>query len=77
MSAAKEPRRQERQRQPERETRRRKERGQKAVESLSIHKVLKQAYPDTGVSSKAMSMMNSFFYDMFESITAEASRLAH
>merc|ERR1712090_117665 len=40
-------------------------------------KVLKQVHPDTGVSSKAMSIMNSFVNDLFERIAAEASRLAH
>ena len=39
--------------------------------------VLKQVHPDTGVSSKAMSIMNSFVNDIFERIAAEASRLAH
>ena len=36
-----------------------------------------QVHPDTGVSSKAMSIMNSFVNDVFERIAAEASRLAH
>merc|ERR1711862_310792 len=40
-------------------------------------KVLKQVHPDTGVSSKGMSIMNSFVNDLFERIAAEASRLAH
>lgn len=40
-----------------------------------IYKVLKQVHPDTGVSSKAMSIMNSFVNDIFERIAAEASRL--
>ncbi|GBP94790.1 hypothetical protein EVAR_60141_1 [Eumeta japonica] len=39
--------------------------------------VLKQVHPDTGISSKAMSIMNSFVNDIFERIAAEASRLAH
>ncbi|XP_019624360.1 PREDICTED: histone H3-like [Branchiostoma belcheri] len=42
-----------------------------------IYKVLKQVHPDTGVSSKAMGIMNSFVNDIFERIAAEASRLAH
>ena len=42
-----------------------------------ICKVLKQVHPDTGVSSKAMSIMNSFVNDLFERIAAEASKLAH
>ncbi|XP_065186474.1 histone H2B, gonadal-like [Sycon ciliatum] len=45
--------------------------------SIYIYKVLKQVHPDTGVSSKAMSIMNSFVSDIFERIAAEASRLAH
>ena len=44
--------------------------------SIYIYKVLKQVHPDTGVSSKAMSIMNSFVNDLFERIAAEASRLA-
>ena len=36
--------------------------------------VLKQVHPDTGVSSKAMSIMNSFVNDIFERIAGEASR---
>ena len=45
--------------------------------SIYIYKVLKQVHPDTGVSSKAMSIMNSFVNDLFERIAAEASKLAH
>lgn len=41
-----------------------------------IYKVLKQVHPDTGVSNKAMSIMNSFVADIFERIAEEASRLA-
>ena len=56
-----------------------KKRRKKRRESYSIYiyKVLKQVHPDTGVSSKAMSIMNSFVNDLFERIAAEASRLAH
>jgi histone H2B len=42
-----------------------------------IYKVLKQVHPDTGISSKAMSIMNSFVNDIFERIAGEASRLSH
>uniref|UniRef100_UPI00358F98D3 histone H2B-like n=1 Tax=Myxine glutinosa TaxID=7769 RepID=UPI00358F98D3 len=42
-----------------------------------IYKVLKQVHPDTGISSKAMSIMNSFVNDIFERIAMEAARLAH
>ncbi|XP_065093598.1 histone H2B-like [Ochlerotatus camptorhynchus] len=44
--------------------------------AIYIYKVLKQVHPDTGVSSKAMSIMSSFVNDMFERIAAESSRLA-
>merc|ERR1712144_184718 len=43
---------------------------------IYIYKVLKQVHPDTGISSKAMSIMNSFISDMFDKIATEASRLA-
>ena len=45
--------------------------------ALCHSQVLKQVHPDTGVSSKAMSIMNSFVNDLFERIAAEASKLAH
>ncbi len=45
--------------------------------SIYIYKVLKQVHPDTGISSKAMSIMNSFVNDLFERIAGEASKLAH
>ncbi|KAM5294040.1 histone H2B type 1-A [Glossophaga mutica] len=45
--------------------------------SIYIYKVLKQVHPDTGISAKAMSIMNSFVNDIFERLAAEASRLAH
>ena len=44
---------------------------------IFLVQVLKQVHPDTGVSSKAMSIMNSFVNDLFERIAAEASKLAH
>ena len=43
--------------------------------SIYIYKVLKQVHPDTGISSKGMSIMNSFVNDIFERIASEASRL--
>ncbi|CAH1252697.1 HIST2H2BE [Branchiostoma lanceolatum] len=54
------------------------ERKQRRKESYAIYiyKVLKQVHPDTGISSKAMSIMNSFVNDVFERIAGEASRLA-
>uniref|UniRef100_A0AC34RES9 Histone H2B n=1 Tax=Panagrolaimus sp. JU765 TaxID=591449 RepID=A0AC34RES9_9BILA len=41
-----------------------------------IYRVLKQVHPDTGISTKAMNIMNSFVNDVFARIAAEASRLA-
>ena len=45
--------------------------------SVYVYKVLKQVHPDTGISSKAMGIMNSFVNDIFERIAGEASRLVH
>ena len=55
-----------------------KKRHRKRRESygIYIYKVLKQVHPDTGISSRAMSIMNSFVNDIFERIAAEASRLS-
>ena len=44
--------------------------------SIYIYKVLKQVHPDTGISKKSMSIMNSFVNDVFERIAGEASKLA-
>jgi len=52
-------------------------RRRKETYSIYIYKVLKQVHPDTGISSKAMSIMNSFVNDIFERIAAESSRLSH
>lgn len=43
--------------------------------SLYIYKVLKQVHSDVGISKKAMNIMNSFVYDIFERIALEASKL--
>jgi len=43
--------------------------------STYIYKVLKQVHPDTGISKRAMSIMNSFINDVFERIAGEAGRL--
>ncbi|KAG7334552.1 hypothetical protein KOW79_002959 [Hemibagrus wyckioides] len=45
--------------------------------AIYVYKVLKQVHPDTGISSKAMGIMNSFVNDIFERIAGESSRLAH
>merc|ERR1711874_617966 len=55
----------------------RRKKKRKESYAIYIYKVLKQVPPDTGVSSKAMSIMNSFDNDLFERIAAEASKLAH
>jgi histone H2B len=44
--------------------------------SIYVYKVLKQVHPETGISTRAMSIMNSFVNDIFERIALEASRLA-
>jgi len=56
-----------------------KKRHKKRKESYAIYiyKVLKQVHPDTGISSKAMSIMNSFVNDIFDRIANEASKLAN
>ena len=59
------------------EGKRKKRRSRKESYSIYIYKVLRQVHPDTGISSKAMSIMNSFVNDIFERIANEASRLAH
>lgn len=54
-----------------------KKRRKKATQSFGIYiyKVLKQVHPDTSVSTKAMSIMNSFVNDIFERIANESSKL--
>ncbi|PKA51922.1 Histone H2B.6 [Apostasia shenzhenica] len=55
-----------------------KKKAKKGSETYKIYifKVLKQVHPDIGISSKAMSIMNSFINDIFEKLAQEASRLA-
>ena len=43
--------------------------------SVYIYRVLKQVHPETGISKKSMSIMNSFINDIFEKTASEASRL--
>ena len=43
--------------------------------STYIYKVLKQVHPDTGISRRAMSIMNSFIQDTFEKISTESGKL--
>ena len=53
-------------------------RKKKRVESYStyIYKVLKQVHPETGISKRGMSIMNSFINDVFERVCSEAAKLA-
>ncbi|KAG8756272.1 histone H2B [Serendipita sp. 396] len=53
-----------------------RKRSRKETYSSYIYKVLKQVHPDTGISNKAMAILNSFVNDIFERIATEASRLA-
>ncbi|KAI5004921.1 hypothetical protein ZWY2020_032164 [Hordeum vulgare] len=55
-----------------------KKKSKKSVETYKIYifKVLKQVHPDIGISSKAMSIMNSFINDIFEKLAGEAAKLA-
>lgn len=62
------------QKKPTTDKKRRKRR--RETYSIYIYKVLRQVHPETGISSKAMSIMNSFVNDIFERIAGEASRLA-
>ena len=43
--------------------------------NIYIYKVLKQVHPDTGVSKRAMSILNSFVTDTFGRIASEAGQL--
>ena len=43
---------------------------------IYIYKVLKQVHPDTGISSKSMSIMDSFVRDIFERVASQANTLA-
>ena len=43
--------------------------------STYLYRVLKQVHPDTGISKKAMSIMNSFINDIFEQLCDEAGKL--
>ena len=49
----------------------------KPVETYSvyIYRVLKQVHPETGISKRSMSIMNSFINDVFEKICTEATKL--
>jgi len=58
------------------EGKKKRRKGRKETYSSYIYKVLKQVHPDTGISNKAMAILNSFVNDIFERIATEASKLA-
>lgn len=43
--------------------------------SLYIYKVLKQVHPQKGISKKAMNIMNSMVYDIFDQISVLSAQL--
>merc|ERR1711957_1112885 len=43
--------------------------------AIYIYRVLKQVHPETGISKKSMSIMNSFIKDVFEKVATESSKL--
>ena len=43
--------------------------------AIYIYRVLKQVHPDTGISKRSMSIMNSFIFDIYEKVAQEASKL--
>jgi len=55
-----------------------RKKAKKSVETYNIYifKVLKQVHVGIGISSKAMSIMNSFINDIFEKLAGEAAKLA-
>ena len=44
--------------------------------SVFIYRVLKQVHPDTGISKRSMSIMNSFVNDVFQKLSYESSKLS-
>ncbi|XP_042617260.1 histone H2B-like [Cyprinus carpio] len=53
-----------------------RKRSRKESYAINEYKVLNQVHPDTGISSKAMGIINSFVNDILERISGE-SRVAH
>lgn len=54
----------------------RRSKSRKETYSSYIYRVLKESHPDTGISTNAMHIMNSYVNDLFERIATEASKLA-
>lgn len=61
---------------PSRTEKKKRTKKRRETYSIYIYKVLKQVHPEAAVSSKAMSIMNSFCSDLFDRIATEASKLA-
>ncbi|EIM90073.1 histone-fold-containing protein [Stereum hirsutum FP-91666 SS1] len=57
-------------------TKKKRKKARKETYSTYIYRVLKQVHPDTGVSNRAMAVLNSFVADIFERIAVEASKLS-
>ena len=74
--AGKAPAKTQAEKKPKAEGAKKRNKTRKETYSTYIYKVLKQVHPDTGISNKAMSIMNSFVNDIFERIASEASKLA-
>src|SRR6185437_16477395 len=76
--AEKKPRAPKKAAKPKAEGEKGKKRGKRHSNSYAsyIYKVLKQVHPDTGISRKAMIIMDNFINDIFERIATEAGRLA-
>jgi len=50
--------------------------GPPSAAAIPLAQVLKQVHPETGISKKAMGIMNSFVNDTFDRIASESIRLA-
>eukprot|EP00061_Rhincodon_typus_P014157 g41012.t1 len=55
----------------------RRKNSRKGSYSIHIYKVMKHVHPYTGISSKAMNIMNSCINEIFEHIMGKASSLVH
>jgi histone H2B len=45
--------------------------------SVYIYRVLKQVHPETGISKRSMSIMNSLINDVFDKVCIEAAKLTN
>ncbi len=43
--------------------------------AVYIYRVLKQVHPETGISKRSMSIMNSFINDVFDKLSQESAKL--